>query len=242
MTLHMILYWCGQGAAEGLIVMKLALSTDTPLYQITLLASGGYFFPYAGTTAMLDDFFASLEQHTPSAPDNEPDPHGYEHEILSLYRRYQAGDQKVKFWKQPFIKPVKVFQLTEPVEISPYAASFTTEQNERILLTGARMRYRLVYGRCARKYRRYAWMEVEDGYSRSEELEELEESAVPLDELFLLHTSMFAPENKVMASRLLFKEREFASQLAMETDMAAPVPVNFDSFFHELFGDEEPDL
>ena len=242
MSPHTILYWCGQRAVEKLFVMKIALSTDTPLYQITLLASGGYFFPYAGTSAMLDDFFASLEQQTPSAPDNEPDPHSYEHEILSLYRQYQAGDQKVKFWKQPFIQPIQVSHLTEPVEISPYAASFTTEQNERILLTGARMRCRLVYGRCARKYRRYAWMEVEDGYSRSEELEELEGSAAPLDEIFLPTTSMFVPENKVMASRLLFKEREFASKLEMEADMASPAPVNFDSFFHELFQDEEPDL
>ena len=219
--------------------MKLALSTDTPLYQITLLASGGYFFPYAGTVAMLDDFFASLEQQTPGAPDNEPDPHSYEHEILSLYRQYQAGAQKVKFWKQPFIQPIQVFHLTEPMELAPYAASFTTEQEERILLTGARMRYRLAYGRCARKYRRYAWMEVEDGYSR---LEESEESAAPLDEICLLHTSMFVPENKVMAARLLFKEREFASRLELETDMASPAPVNCDSFFHELFGDEEPDF
>ena len=219
--------------------MKLALSTDTPLYQITLLAAGGYFFPYAGTAAMLDDFFASLEQQTPSAPDNEPDPHSYEHEILSLYRQYQAGDQKVKFWKQPFIQPIQVSYLTEPVEISPYAASFTTEQNERILLTGARMRYRLAYGCCARRYRRYAWMEVEDGYSR---LEESEESAAPLDEIFLPHTSMFVPENKVMAARLLFKEREFASRLELEADMASPAPMNCDSFFHELFADEEPDL
>ena len=236
---HTILYWCGQRAAERLIVMKLALSADTPLYQITLLAAGGYFFPYAGTTAMLDDFFASLEQQTPSAPANEPDPHSYEHEILSLYRQYQAGDQKVKFWKQPFIKPVKVFHLTEPVEISPYAASFTTEQNERILLTGARMRYRLVYGRCAGKYRCYAWIEVEDGYSRPEESEE---PATPLDELFLLPADMFVLENKVISSRLLFKEREFASQLEMEADIAAPATVNCDSFFHELFEDEEPDL
>ena len=74
--------------------MKLALSTDTPLYQITLLASGGYFFPYAGTAAMLDDFFASLEQQTPGAPDNQPDPHSYEHEILSLYRQYKPQHRK----------------------------------------------------------------------------------------------------------------------------------------------------
>lgn len=66
--------WCGQRTVDRLIAMKIALSTDTPLYQITLLASGGYFFPYAGTSAMLDDFFASLEQQTPSAPANEPDP------------------------------------------------------------------------------------------------------------------------------------------------------------------------
>ena len=101
------------------------------------------------------------------------------------------------------------------------------------------MRYRLAYGRCAGKYRRYAWLELEDGYSRSEESEE---PAAPLDELFQLPVNMLALENKVIASRLLFKEREFASQLEMEADMAAPAPVNCDSFFHELFGDEEPDL
>lgn len=222
--------------------MKLKLTADEPLFCIALwdyalpsFCSGSTL--YLGTQTMLDQFFDALEQALRERNEGELEHPCYEGDILEAYRKYQAGDKRVKaciaYADIQLICPAALHHLSPPRTVAPFDNTHINIWGCPYVIKAAAVRYQTAYVECRSKFCRVVLAECDgvryrgEGGARDH----------PMSCGTWGHPAMLAVEERLLYGRLMFLERQFKSRTEMQADIAAPAGIDFSGFFNDYFGD-----